>query len=244
MKNRSIDTLNDLFKDLPLEQALQQLQEEFDGHTLVFSSSLGLEDQVITDAIFKQNLAINVFTLDTQRLFKETVDLIEQTEKKYQKMIIRYTPNEQAVEEYIQTEGLNGFYESIEKRKKCCYIRKIEPLNRALKGADIWITGIRQEQSAFRKSMQLFEYDSERDLIKFNPLLAWTTEQLWETIRTNEIPFNPLHQKGYPSIGCEPCTRAIKPGEDERAGRWWWENQDQTKQECGLHVPLKAIKEA
>jgi len=244
MKNRSIDTLNDLFKNLPLEQALQRLQEVFDGHTMVFSSSLGLEDQVITDAIFKQNLAIKVFTLDTQRLFKETVALIEQTEKKYQKTIVRYTPNEQAVEAYTQTEGLNGFYESIEKRKKCCYIRKIEPLNRALKEADIWITGIRQEQSAFRKNMQLFEYDSERDLIKFNPLLAWTTEQLWETIRANKIPFNPLHQKGYPSIGCEPCTRAIKPGEDERAGRWWWENQDQTKQECGLHVPLKAIKKA
>jgi len=240
----STDELNQTFKGLSLETSLEKITDVFDGQKIVFSSSLGLEDQVITDAIFKQNLAIKVFTLDTQRLFKETLDLIEQTEKKYQKTIVRYTPNQQAVKAYTQTEGLNGFYESIEKRKKCCYIRKIEPLNRALKGANIWITGIRQEQSAFRKSMPLFEYDSERDLIKFNPLLAWTTEQLWETIHTNKIPFNPLHQKGYPSIGCEPCTRAIKPGEDERAGRWWWENQDQTQQECGLHVPLKTIKEA
>jgi len=244
MKNISTDELNVQFKDFSLDESLKQLAEIFDGQTIVFSSSLGLEDQVITDAIFKHKLPIQVFTLDTQRLFKETETLISKTEQKYQQTIVRYTPNETAVQNYIKTEGLNGFYESIEKRKKCCYIRKIEPLNRALKGADIWITGIRQEQSDFRKNMPLFEYDSERDLIKFNPLLAWTTEQLWETIRANEIPFNALHQKGYPSIGCEPCTRAIKPGEDERAGRWWWENQDQTKQECGLHVPLKAAKKA
>ncbi len=237
MKDK-LNALNTKFQEYSLEQSLQQLQAEFNGKNIVFSTSLGLEDQVITDAIFKQHLAITVFTLDTQRLFKETIDLIEQTEKKYHNTIVRYTPSQQAVEEYIQTEGLNGFYESIEKRKKCCYIRKIEPLNRALKGADVWITGIRQGQSSFRKNMQLFEYDSERNLIKFNPLLTWTTEQLWDTIHANEIPFNPLHQKGYPSIGCEPCTRAIKPGEDERAGRWWWENQEQTKQECGLHIPL------
>jgi len=239
MKNISTDELNEQFKALTLEDALKQLADIFDGQKVVFSSSLGLEDQVITDAIFKQDLPIQVFTLDTQRLFKETEALITETEQKYQQSIVRYTPNETAVQDYINTEGLNGFYESVEKRKKCCYIRKIEPLNRALKDAHIWITGIRQEQSAFRKNMPLFEYDAERDLIKFNPLLSWSTEQLWESIRANEIPFNPLHHKGYPSIGCEPCTRAIKPGEDERAGRWWWENQDQTKQECGLHVPLK-----
>ncbi len=244
MKNISTDELNEQFKDLSLDESLKQLSDIFDGQKIVFSSSLGLEDQVITDAIFKHKLPIQVFTLDTQRLFKETEALITDTEQKYQQTIVRYTPNETAVQDYIKTDGLNGFYESIEQRKKCCYIRKIEPLNRALKGANIWITGIRQEQSQFRKNMPLFEYDNERDLIKFNPLLAWTTEQLWETIRANEIPFNPLHQKGYPSIGCEPCTRAIKPGEDERAGRWWWENQDKTKQECGLHVPLKAAKKA
>ncbi|MCF6253418.1 MAG: phosphoadenylyl-sulfate reductase [Thiomicrorhabdus sp.] len=244
MKHISTDELNKQFKDLYLEASLKQLAELFDGKKIVFSSSLGLEDQVITDAIFKNNLPIQVFTLDTLRLFKETEELITKTEQKYQQTIVRYTPNEVAVQDYVKTEGLNGFYESIEKRKKCCYIRKIEPLNRALKDASIWITGIRQEQSVFRKNMPLFEYDSERGLIKFNPLLAWTTEQLWDAIKAHEIPFNALHQKGYPSIGCEPCTRAIKPGEDERAGRWWWENQDKTNQECGLHVPLKAAKKA
>ncbi|VAW48137.1 Adenylyl-sulfate reductase [thioredoxin] [hydrothermal vent metagenome] len=244
MKNISIDELNQQFKAQPLAETLKELADIFDGQKMVFSSSLGLEDQVITAAIFENDLPIQVFTLDTQRLFKETEALITETEQKYQKTIVRFTPNPDAIQEYTKTEGLNGFYESIEKRKKCCYIRKIEPLNRALKGAKIWITGIRQAQSEFRNNMQLFEYDSERDLIKFNPLLAWSTEQLWECIRANQIPFNSLHEKGYPSIGCEPCTRAIKPGEDERAGRWWWENQDQTKQECGLHVPLKAAKKA
>ena len=236
MENISTDALNKLFKDLPIEQSLKQLGQIFEGQKMVFSSSLGLEDQVITDVIFKNNLCIEVFTLDTQRLFKETTDLITETEQKYQQTIVRYTPNEEAVQHYIETEGLNGFYESVDKRKKCCYIRKIEPLNRALNGAEIWITGIRQEQSDFRHNMQLFEYDSERDLIKFNPLLAWTTEELWDYIRTHDVPFNPLHLKGYPSIGCEPCTRAIKADEDQRAGRWWWENQNTTKQECGLHT--------
>ncbi len=236
MDKQTLKNLNEQFDGLALSQSLTTLTSVFKNQRIVFSSSLGLEDQVITDAIFSHSLPITVFTLDTLRLFKETEALITETEARYQQTIERYTPNEKAVEEYIQTEGLNGFYESIDKRKKCCYIRKIEPLNRALKGAAVWITGIRQEQSKFRNNMQLFEYDSERNLIKFNPLLQWSTEELWDTIRTNNIPFNPLHLKGYPSIGCEPCTRAIKPGEDQRAGRWWWENQEQTKQECGLHT--------
>lgn len=191
---------------------------------------------MITDVIFKSDSSIEVFTLDTQRLFKETSDLISRTEDKYQKNIKRYLPNEETVNNYIETVGLNGFYESVDNRKQCCYIRKVEPLNRALQGAKLWITGIRQAQSDFRQNMQLFEYDVERDLIKFNPLLCWTTDDIWNYINQHETPFNELHLTGYPSIGCEPCTRAIKPEEDLRAGRWWWESQGGTKQECGLHI--------
>ena len=236
MSNQQVEQLNKLFSGLSLSESLNILEENFAGKRLVFSSSLGLEDQVITDAIFADKLPIEVFTLDTQRLFKETSDLITETEAKYNQTIVRYLPKEDAVNEYVIAVGENGFYESIENRKNCCYIRKVEPLNRALKDADLWITGIRQEQSDFRQNMQLFEYDAERDLIKFNPLLSWTTEELWDHIRQNDVPFNALHLKGYPSIGCEPCTRAVKPGEDQRAGRWWWENQGSTKQECGLHT--------
>jgi len=236
MIQKTIEALNEQFNRLSLPQSIAKLEHVFNNQRVVFSSSLGLEDQVITDVIFKNHLPIEVFTLDTQRLFKETTNLITDTEEKYQKTIVRYTPNENAVQEYIETVGLNGFYESVDNRKQCCYIRKVEPLNRALKGADLWITGIRREQSEFRHAMQLFEYDQERELIKFNPLLNWTTEELWEYIDTHQVPFNPLHLKGYPSIGCEPCTRAIKPEEDQRAGRWWWENLSNTKQECGLHI--------
>ena len=237
MSNLQVEQLNELFKGLSLEESLKVLESEFLDQRMVFSSSLGLEDQVITDAIFKKrDSLIEVFTLDTQRLFKETSDLISRTEDKYLKSIKRYLPNEEAVNNYIETVGLNGFYESIDNRKQCCYIRKVEPLNRALQGAKLWITGIRQAQSDFRQNMQLFEYDAERDLIKFNPLLSWTTDELWNYIKQHGVPFNELHLTGYPSIGCEPCTRAIKPEEDQRAGRWWWENQGSTKQECGLHI--------
>ncbi|GKT11209.1 MAG: phosphoadenosine phosphosulfate reductase [Thiomicrorhabdus sp.] len=236
MSNQQVKQLNNLFIGLSLAESLNKLEENFTGQRLVFSSSLGLEDQVITDAIFTDKLPIKVFTLDTLRLFKETSTLITETEAKYNQTIVRYSPSEDAINEYVATVGENGFYESIENRKNCCYIRKVEPLNRALKGAKLWITGIRQEQSDFRQNMQLFEYDAERDLIKFNPLLSWTTDALWDYIKQNDVPFNALHLKGYPSIGCEPCTRAVKPGEDQRAGRWWWENQGSTKQECGLHI--------
>jgi len=236
MSNQQVEQLNEQFKGLSLAEALKKLETTFVNQRTVFSSSLGLEDQVITDAIFRQSLPIEVFTLDTLRLFPETETLISETEKKYNSNIVRYLPDENAVNEYVATEGLNGFYESMESRKNCCFIRKVEPLNRALKDANLWITGIRQEQSDFRQSMQLFEFDESRDLIKFNPLLSWTTDELWDYIKQNSVPFNALHSKGYPSIGCEPCTRAVKPGEDQRAGRWWWENQGNTKQECGLHI--------
>lgn len=241
MNEIELAKLNQSFSELNLDQSLRELVEEFEGDKIVFSSSLGLEDQVITDAIFRLGLPIEVFTLDTQRLFTETENLITETEKKYDKTIIRYLPEPHAVEVYINEVGLNGFYESIENRKRCCQIRKIEPLERALKGADIWITGIRQAQSNYRQRMQRFEIDESRNLLKFNPLLSWSSDALWKQVKEKQIPFNPLHLKNYPSIGCEPCTRAIKATEDERAGRWWWENQDTTKQECGLHITRKEI---
>lgn len=219
-----------------LDQRLQSVVKAFPGKRIVFSTSLGAEDQLITDAIARLKLPIDIFTLDTGRLFGETLSLLEETEQRYQIEIERYHPNPEALQAYIENYGANAFYDSIERRKECCGIRKVEPLNRALKGADIWITGLRQQQSAFRQGLDFLEMDTERQLIKFNPLLDWVHEQLWQALKERQVPINPLHEKGYPSIGCEPCTRAIKPGEDERAGRWWWENPEQSQQECGLHV--------
>lgn len=224
--------LNQSFNELDLNDALKNLGDYFNGRT-VFSSSLGLEDQVITHAIFSQKLPIEVFTLDTGRVFPESYTLLHETQRKYGLPVQTYYPQTAAIEELVSERGINALYDSIDDRKACCQIRKLEPLNRALQGAEVWITGLRGEQSAFRSEMNIIEWDEGRQLIKFNPLLAWTTQDLWDFINTNDVPFNPLHEKGFPSIGCEPCTRAIKPGEDERAGRWWWEQVD--KKECGLH---------
>ncbi len=221
------------FSALGVSQSLQKLRAHFSGK-LVFSTSLGLEDQVITDAIFRNGLDIEVFTLDTGRNFPETYETLEATRRKYGKPIKAYYPQTAALEQYVSEQGINALYDSVEQRKQCCQIRKIEPLNRALLGAEVWITGLRAAQSNNRASVQLFEEDSARDLVKFNPLRDWNTEQLWAYIRQYEVPFNALHQRGFPSIGCAPCTRAVAAGEDERAGRWWWEAQG--AQECGLHV--------
>ncbi|WP_319381212.1 phosphoadenylyl-sulfate reductase [Thiomicrorhabdus sp.] len=219
-----------------IEGYLTQLCRLTEGRKVVFSSSLGLEDQLITDVIFRCELPIEVFTLDTGRLFAETEALIAATEAHYQRRILRFTPQADAVKRYVEVHGMNGFYHSVDNRKSCCHIRKVEPLNRALSGAAVWITGLRSEQSPFRQGVPLLEEDLERGLIKFNPLLTWTSQQVRAYIDVQGIPYNPLHDKGFPSIGCEPCTRAIKPGENERAGRWWWEQQDALHQECGLHL--------
>jgi phosphoadenosine phosphosulfate reductase len=226
-----LQTLHADFAELTLDEALIALRQRFDGK-ITFSTSLGLEDQVITDAIFRNELDIEVFTLDTGRNFKETYDTLDATRKKYGQTIKTYYPETAAIEHYVTIKGINAIYESVQNRKECCTIRKIEPLNRALKGAQVWITGLRAAQSSFRADMGLFENDAQRELIKFNPLLNATTAQLWGYIRQYDIPFNPLHGQGFPSIGCAPCTRAITQGEDERAGRWWWESHNQ---ECGLH---------
>ena len=197
------------------------------------SSSLAAEDQVLTDIILKQDKNATIFTLDTGRLHPETYDVMDATNLKYGVKIDVFFPLNEKVQELYQTQGINGHYESIENRKNCCNIRKIEPLKRALKGLDVWITGLRAAQSVTRVDMPLVEWDENFKVIKVNPLINWSEENVWDYIKTNKVPYNKLHDKGFPSIGCAPCTRAIKDGEDIRAGRWWWENPEH--KECGLH---------
>jgi phosphoadenosine phosphosulfate reductase len=214
-----------------IEETLAFLANEFKDK-VVFSTSFGQEDQVITALIGQNNLPITIFTLDTGRLFQETYDVFHKTLKKYQIDIKTYFPDTTAVEELLNTKGPNSFYESVENRKECCFIRKVAPLTKALKGNSIWITGLRAEQSENRNDLDLFEYDEKFDIIKFNPLLKWTLEEVQKYIDDNNVPQNALHKQGFVSIGCAPCTRAITPDEDIRAGRWWWES---SHKECGLH---------
>jgi phosphoadenosine phosphosulfate reductase len=240
LKNQ-IPELLDLIKEKNTAESLQLIAKIFPGE-VTFSSSFSFEDQVITDLIATQKLPIEIFTLDTGRLFPETYSTWTQTLEKYQNKIVAYYPDASALQQFVEEKGPNSFYESVENRKSCCHIRKVEPLQRALKGKQLWITGIRAEHSPNRHDMQQVEWDSVNQVLKFHPLLHWTTEQVKGYIRQHTIPYNPLHDKGFVSIGCAPCTRAIRPGEDFRAGRWWWE--DSTKKECGLHiheeVPVKA----
>jgi phosphoadenosine phosphosulfate reductase len=201
---------------------------------VTLGSSLGAEDQVLLDMMSKCCSDFSVFTLDTGRLFPETYELIDKTNKKYGMAIKIFFPDSQQVEEMINSKGINLFYDSIENRKQCCYIRKIEPLKKALPGNDVWVTGLRKDQSVNRFFTKLVEWNETYQIIKVNPLLTWTEKDVWTYIHTYNVPYNPLHDKGFPSIGCQPCTRAIKPGEDFRAGRWWWESSEDN--ECGLHV--------
>lgn len=230
--SRQIDELN------PAE-AIALLCDIFPNQ-VAFSTSLGQEDQVITEIIAKNDLGVNVFTLDTGRLFYETYDLLARTIVKYGLDIRTYYPSTPAVEDFVRTKGINAFYDSPENRKSCCYIRKVEPLKRALKGNSIWITGLRAEQSANRSGMKKLEWDEANQILKFNPLLDWTLDEMLAYIRQHHIPYNPLHDQGFVSIGCAPCTRAIEPGEDPRAGRWWWEA---SQKECGLHSTINMANE-
>jgi len=200
---------------------------------VVFSSSLGQEDQVITQIIASNSLPVKIFTLDTGRLFNEAYELLEKTNARYKTNIQVYFPEAADVENYVNQKGINGFYDSVENRKECCFIRKVKPLNRVLTGAQVWITGLRAEQSDNRKEMKMLEWDEARQLYKLNPLIHWTYHETMDYIKEKNIPYNPLHDQGFVSIGCAPCTRAIEPGEDARAGRWWWEL---SHKECGLHV--------
>jgi len=211
---------------------LEQIAAEFTP--AVFASSLAAEDMVLTDMILRSKLPITIFTLETGRLHKETLGMLDRIKETYDYQVTPFRPEPLAIEEYVASHGLNGFYDSVELRKECCRIRKIEPLNRALAGNKSWVTGQRRAQSVTRATLDVQEDDPAHGMVKFNPLADWSEEDVWRYLRDHQVPYNPLHDQGYPSIGCEPCTRAIQPGEDVRAGRWWWENPD--SKECGLHV--------
>lgn len=232
MNEKDIQQLNNTFKGKSPEEVIAFAAEKF-GTKIALSTSLGAEDQALTHMLVNVNKNIRIFTLDTGRLFPETYDLLSRTSKKYKKEIEVFFPEKDNVQKMVNSKGINLFYDSIENRKSCCYIRKIEPLQRAFSGLDAWICGLRAQQAVTRSDAQVFEWDQVNNIIKINPLVNWTEEQLWDYIKTNKIPYNKLHDKGFPSIGCQPCTRAIMEGEDVRAGRWWWEQPD-TK-ECGLH---------
>ena len=232
----NINDLNNSLSGLDVVEKLKRLASMYPDK-VVFSTSFGWEDQVITHLIFQNNIPIKVFTLETGRLFPETYYVWNRTLEIYDKQIQAYHPNNLALENMVNAKGPSSFYKSVENRKECCHIRKIEPLRRALAGNDIWITGIRAEQSLNREDMVDLEWDEGNQLIKFHPLFNWTINEVKDFIKSNNIVYNSLHDKGFPSIGCAPCTRAIQPGEDFRAGRWWWE--DQSKKECGLHVVSK-----
>lgn len=219
-------------KGLTPVEALQYFAEKYEGK-VVFSTSFGWEDQVISQMIFGHEMPISVFTLETGRTFKETYYTWNRTLETYGKAIEVFSANPDLLQPFLTQKGPNSFYESVENRKECCRIRKVEPLQRALKGNQVWVTGIRKEQSPNREDMQAVEWDAQHQLLKFHPLFDWTLDEVKAYVKNHQIPYNPLHDKGFPSIGCEPCTRAVQEGEDFRAGRWWWE--DQSKKECGLH---------
>jgi phosphoadenosine phosphosulfate reductase len=236
-----VSSLNESLKSLSAAERLKAVCDFINAEGLVFSTSLGQEDQIITQLIASQLLPIQIFTLDTGRLFQETYDLIDRTTARYKINIRIYFPNAENVQQLTSTKGMNSFYESVENRKECCAIRKVEPLQRALKNKKVWITGLRAEQSDNRKNLPFAEWDEHYQLIKVNPILDWTLADVLNYINENNIPYNPLHDKGFLSIGCAPCTRAVEPGEDIRAGRWWWET---SKKECGLHEETSmAIKQ-
>ncbi|HPE87433.1 MAG: phosphoadenylyl-sulfate reductase [Bacteroidales bacterium] len=232
IQTTAIDNLNTLLQEMEAEEVLTYITNKF-GNRIALSSSLGAEDQVLTDMLVRVNRKTTIFTLDTGRLFPETYDLIDRTCQKYDIGITIYFPEAREVEKMVNEKGINLFYKSIENRKLCCEIRKIHPLQRAFQGLDAWICGLRKEQSVTRADIQMAEWDEANGLIKINPLIHWTEKEVWDYVEKHNVPVNPLHKKGYPSIGCLPCTRAIFPGEDIRAGRWWWENPD--TRECGLH---------
>jgi len=211
---------------------LQKIEREF--QPAAFATSLGAEDMVLLDLIARHAPGIGVFTLDTGRLHPETYELLAKVGERYRTKVKVFFPEGAAVERLVKINGINGFYDSIAQRKSCCEVRKVEPLRRALAGKHAWLTGLRREQSPTRTEVQVEEHDPVFGLTKFNPLLEWSHFEIWSYLRRNEVPYNALHDRGFPSIGCAPCTRAIAPGEHPRSGRWWWEDAD--SKECGLHV--------
>ena len=231
-RTQLIRDLNERFRDASAQEVVGYFLKAYQGR-IALSSSLSIEDQTLTDIIVTQDKNTRIFTLDTGRLFPETYQLIEKTNMTYGIKIEVFFPDYHEVQRMVREEGINLFYNSVESRHRCCQIRKLEPLKRASQGLDVWICGLRREQSITRQDMQVVEWDEMHQLIKVNPLISWTEQQVWDYIKMHSVPYNKLHDRGYPSIGCEPCTRAVQPGEDVRSGRWWWESPDH--RECGLH---------
>ncbi|PLY10679.1 MAG: phosphoadenylyl-sulfate reductase [Arcobacter sp.] len=230
---KKIEELNKKLKDYSAVEILKYFLNEYKNEAAL-SSSFGAEDQVLTHMMLNLDKDANIFTLDTGRLPYETYSVMDNTNLKYNIKVNVFFPKSEDVEELYKKQGINGFYESIDNRKSCCNVRKIEPLKRALKPLKIWITGLRAAQSVTRVEMPLVEWDDNFQVIKVNPLISWSEDDVWDFIKENKVPYNKLHDKGYPSIGCAPCTRAVKEGEDIRSGRWWWENPEH--KECGLHA--------
>ena len=232
MKEKLIEELNSRVEGMNPQEVLNYFIEEYRG-SIVQATSMGVEDQVITDMIAGIERKTRIITLDTGRLYQETYDLIQHTNEEYGIAIEVYFPDYRKVQKMVKDKGINLFYKSLENRILCCNLRKNESLKRALEGMDVWICGLRKDQTVTRFFNNTVEWDEQHGLIKLNPLINWTEKQVWAYIKENLIPYNVLHDKGFPSIGCKPCTRAIQPGEDSRAGRWWWENLEH--KECGLH---------
>ena len=224
-------------KNLDLFERVSAIRSEIPGR-IVFTTSFGLEDQALAHAIFSQGLEIEIATLDTGRLFPETYDTWDATERRYRIRVAAFVPDRRNVEALVARQGINGLRDSAAARRACCEIRKVEPLARALAGGTGWITGLRADQSAERAGTGAVSYETRRELVKINPLFDWTREKTAEFVRRHKVPYNPLHDRGFLSVGCAPCTRAVAPGEPERAGRWWWEQAE--KKECGLHLPQSA----
>ena len=227
-----VKELNEQLRGKSAEEIVRWAAETF-GSEIAFANSFGAEDVALTDVIAKAAPSIRVFTLDTGRLHDETYEVMERVRVRYQMPIVSYFPDREAVEKLEREKGYYSFRESVENRKECCGIRKVVPLKRALSGLSAWMTGLRREQSVTRTEMQALEWDEGNGIAKVNPLIDWSEQDVWDYIKANDVPYNLLHDRGFPSIGCAPCTRAIKPGEDVRAGRWWWENPE--NKECGLH---------
>jgi phosphoadenosine phosphosulfate reductase len=235
----STDTPSEAVIEAKVAATVAQLKAAVrDYGQVVYSSSLGVESIVLTDLIWTHVPEIGIFTLDTGRLHEETLSLIERLERRYGKRMKVYFPDPQSIETWVAGHGINGFYNSVEERRGCCHIRKVEPFRRAIAGAGAWVTGVRREQSSTRALAQPVEIDEANGgIARISPILDWTHEEVWHYIRSRRLPYNPLHDKGFPSIGCAPCTRAVEPGEDSRAGRWWWENTD--AKECGLQPRIR-----
>ena len=232
MRINDVQEISSRINGKSIRESLMKISQMYPGR-VIFTTSFGVEDQVITDIIFKNSIPVRVVTLDTGRLFEETYKVFSNTLKKYNKKIETFIPDREDVEKLVSEKGPYSFYRSVEERKECCFIRKVKPLGRALEGMDVWVTGIRSGQSAERTVLTNVEYDSDRNIVKYHPVIDWILSEVEDYLAENHVPYNELHEKGFVSIGCAPCTRAIREGEDFRSGRWWWE--DQSGKECGLH---------